>query len=101
MSLARHALTAAGAALAGSALYPYLKFLFEPGMVEIIAGLIVTVLATLWGNRSNAPVALAQKLVENPLINNQQAASAIAAGAPERVVVQSTPQPETAGAKKS
>lgn len=83
MSLVQHLLTAAGAALAGT----WLAQFITPGIIEVIAGVIVVGLATLWGNRSSTPEALAAKLVANPAIDNKVAAKAIETGQPEKVTL--------------
>lgn len=88
-SILRHLLTAAGAAVAGT----WLAQFFTASDIELMIAVLVPVVMTWWGHQSNAPVALAQKLVANDYINNVQAGSAIAAGKPEEVKTMTTVQP--------
>jgi hypothetical protein len=84
MSFIRHVLTGAGTLFAGTGMAGW----FSDGNINLavmVIGFLVSAAATWWGNQSNKPVALAQKLVDNPEISNAQAAKAIAAGEPEKV----------------
>lgn len=80
-SVIRSLLIAAGAAVAGTWLAPY----FTASNMELAVAVIVPIAMAVWGHQSNTPIALAQKLVSNPRVSNDQAGRAIMSGYPERV----------------
>jgi hypothetical protein len=87
MSFLRHVLTGAGTLFAGSGIAGW----FSDSNINLavtVIGFLVSAAATWWGNQSNKPVSLAQKLIASD-IPNATIAKAITDEKPEKLAGQS------------